>query len=58
MDYVSDRPWSLKLNVDLSKEEIQVIVNLMQNSNVQISRAEQALKLLNKFKEAANASKK
>jgi len=40
------------VSIDLTPEEVKVIISLMDNSQVPISKAEEALKLYKKFKEA------
>ena len=43
------------IKIDLEKEEIQMIIIMMESSTVKIIIAEKALKLLNKFKLAAKS---
>jgi len=40
------------MKIDLTKEEVDKIVQMMEGSTIQMAFAEEALKLLNKFKEA------
>jgi len=44
--------------IDLSNEEVKQIIMLMNSSSVQIGQAENAIKLLNKFKEAEKENDK
>ena len=40
------------MNIELTPEEVQVIISLMDSSTVIIPKAEEALNLYKKFKEA------
>ena len=40
------------VKIDLTKDEVKNIILMIQDSSIQMKFAEQALKLLNKFKEA------
>lgn len=44
------------VSIELEDKEVLAIIDLIGSSTIVISKAEEALQLLNKFKEAANAS--
>lgn len=42
----------IKMKIDLTKEQIQSLINLLEGSSVPIPQAQNALDVLNKLKEA------
>ena len=50
--YAQIQPQLKMVKVDLTKEELEKIIQMIENSSVQMQFAEQGLKLLKKFKEA------
>jgi hypothetical protein len=45
------------VKIEVTEEELQIIISLIEGSSVQIAHAENALKLLRKFKDAKGLAK-